>query len=106
MRIRAAFWIGAAKAGDEANFRRGIDHELLPAMKTFPGVKDDKALWPQRLEDQPPNLACQVLVEFESRADVDCMLESQERRSLRPRVIAMRGIFEGSLSHIDYEVGT
>jgi|GEM_PF-4000286 len=34
------------------------------------------------------------------------MLESQERRSLRPRVIAMREIFEGSLSHIDYEVGT
>ena len=82
-----------------------MNGELIPGLRTLPGVRDANALWPQKREDSPPEIACQVLVEFDSREDLERMLASAERRALRPRVLEVVGLFEGALSHIDYEVG-
>jgi antibiotic biosynthesis monooxygenase (ABM) superfamily enzyme len=101
--IRSAFWVGKAKAGSEVAFREAVD-ELVPALRKLPGVSDAKALWPRRLEDNPPAVACQILVEFAGLAQVDLMLASAERRALRERVGQMLGLFDGVISHIDYEV--
>ena len=104
MLIRSAFWLGTPKAGTEDNFRQVIENDLAPAMRKLPGVAGVKILWPLKLEDQPPPIACQVLVEFESEADLALMLASPGRAALRPRVLALAGAFEGRLSHIDYAV--
>ncbi len=105
MLIRSAFWIGTPKSGAEQRLRHAIDHELVPAMKAFPGVRDVKALWPEKREDEPPQIACQILVEFDSRDDLERMLASPERRALRPRVLEAVALFDGSMSHIEYQVG-
>lgn len=105
MYIRSAFWVGAPKAGMEAAFRQLMDGTLIPAMQRFPGVYKARALWPASREDNPPDIHCQILVEFESRADVQRMMASAERTELRPKVIEARAMFEGSFSHIEYEVG-
>ena len=86
MWIRSAFWTGAARPGQEGQFQAAVDQELVPALRRLPGVQDASSLWPRRREDQPPNIACQVIVEFASRADVDTMLASPERHALRARV--------------------
>lgn len=104
MWIRSAFWVGAPRDDAEHTFREAVNHELVPALKTLPGVDDARALWPRRLEDSPPRIACQILVEFASLADVDRMLASPERIVLRNRVREIAGLFEGAISHIDYEV--
>ncbi len=103
--IRSAFWIGALKPGTEARFRQHLDTALMPAMATLPGVRSARALWPRVREDSPPEIVCQVLVEFASRADVDRMLVSPERAALRPMVLEAKAMFDGQFSHIDYEVG-
>jgi hypothetical protein len=104
MWIRAAFWVGTVKAGSELRFQRGIDEDLILSLKALPGVRDAKALWPRQFEDGPPAIACQILVEFGERADLDRMLGSAERRALRARVGELVALFNGELSHINYEV--
>ena len=105
MWIRSAFWTGRVKPGNEAAFRNAIDDELVPALRRLPAVKGVRALWPQRLEDQPPNIACQIVVEFDDRDGVDRMLASPERQQVRGRVKELLPLFDGAISHIDYEVG-
>lgn len=105
MWIRSAFWVGAPKRGASDQFREAIDGELVPALRKLPGVRGARSLWPERLEDQPPNIACQILVEFDDRDGVDLMLASPERRALRERVVAVAALFDGAISHIDYRVG-
>ena len=105
MWVRSAYWIGSVRPGREAEFVSLLDGALIPAMRDLPGVQGVHTLWPRRREDDPPNLACQVLVEFADQADLERMLASSERQALRPRVLALRDMFDGELSHIDFEVG-
>ena len=104
MWIRSAFWSGQPRAGQEQTFHDMVENELVPAMRRFPGVARVRALWPRKLEDSPPPVYCQVLVEYATREDLDKMLASDERKALRPRVLEAVGMFDGSVSHIDYEV--
>jgi antibiotic biosynthesis monooxygenase (ABM) superfamily enzyme len=105
MWIRSAFWIGSAKPDAGTRFRDGIDHVVVPALRALPGVRNANALWPERREDQPPQIACQVLVEFDNREDVDRMLASPERRAMREKVVELANLFDGAISHIEYRVG-
>jgi antibiotic biosynthesis monooxygenase (ABM) superfamily enzyme len=105
MWIRSAFWSGTIKPGLEDQFKAAIDDELVPALGTLPGVIAVRSLWPRRLEDDPPAIACQIIVEFAGEADVDRMLASPERLKLRGRVREIAGMFDGGISHIDYAVG-
>jgi hypothetical protein len=105
MWIRSAFWIGNAKPGAGTRFRDGINTDIVPALRALPGVRTAKALWPERTEDEPPQIACQILVEFDSREDVDRMLASPERRAMRAQVAELAGLFDGTISHIEYKVG-
>ena len=105
MWIRASFWIGTIKVGSELRFQRGIDEDMIPALKALPGVQDAVALWPKQFEGEPPVIACQILVKFRERAALERALASAGRRALRARVAALEASFSGSLSHINYEVG-
>jgi antibiotic biosynthesis monooxygenase (ABM) superfamily enzyme len=106
MYIRSAFWIGAPKAGQEKAFADGVNLELVPAMRKFPGVTGVKALWPSKFEDGPPAVALQILVEFDKEEDAATMLASPERAALRPRVKEVAGLFEGKMSHVEYHVAS
>ena len=105
MWVRSAYWIGSIRPDREADFAALLDGVLAPAMRTLPGVRRVSTLWPMRREDDPPELACQVVVEFADRAGLELMLASSGRQALRPHVLALRAMFEGALSHIDFEVG-
>jgi hypothetical protein len=103
MWIRSAFWLGQPRAGQEQELITAINDGLVPAMRKFPGVAAVHALWPRKREDSPPGIFCQVIVQFATVDDMSLMLASDERAALRPRVIEAVGLFEGALSHIDYE---
>ncbi|MCA0244539.1 MAG: hypothetical protein LCI02_27330 [Proteobacteria bacterium] len=101
--IRTAFWVGTPRPGEGTAWRQAI-LALLPAFRALPGVAAVKACWPLKLEDEPPAIACQFIVEFASRADLERMLASPERAALRARVQDAAARFDGRLSHIEYEV--
>lgn len=104
MVIRSAFWVGRPRPGDEARFRDLLEGAIMPKMRALPGVDDAWVLWPQDREDSPPDLACQVLVLFEDKAAMDVMLGSAERLALRDEVAQLKALFDGALSHINFEV--
>jgi hypothetical protein len=106
MWIRSAFWVGSPQAAHAVAFDQAVDCELVPALGTLPGVSQARALWPKRLEDNPPSIYCQVIVEFADFAALETMLASPERLALRKRVGEVAAMFDGTISHIDYEVGT
>ena len=105
MWIRSAFWVGQPKPGEETAFDRAIQAELIPGLDRLPGVTSARALWPRRREDGPPDIHCQVIVEFADEAALQTMLGSDERKALRVRVGEVAAMFAGTISHIDYEVG-
>ncbi|MES2582922.1 MAG: hypothetical protein V4627_09420 [Pseudomonadota bacterium] len=100
--IRSAFWTGTVKTGAEARFRNQIDAVLVPGLRALPGVQSVVVLWPRNVEDSPPAIACQVLVAFANRTDVERMMSSDERRLLRPQVLDAVAMFDGSISHIEF----
>ena len=104
MMIRSAFWLGRPKPGGDDRFRTILSEEIMPLMRALPGVSSARVLWPVDREDSPPDLACQILVTFESRAEMERMLGSSERQAMRTRVAELRGLFDGVMSHINYEV--
>ena len=104
MLIRSAFWIGKPQSGQVQAFRQLIVDELVPAMRDFPGVSNARSLWPEHFEDDPPQIHCQVIVEFADAAAKAAMMASAQRSALRPRVLAAIDLFDGQLSHIDYVV--
>lgn len=105
MWIRSAFWVGRPKAGTEERFQALMDQSVVPGLKTLPGVRSALALWPKVREDNPPDICCQIVVQFDNRADIDRMLASPERTAFRPKVLEVIALFEGQFSHIDYEAG-
>lgn len=105
MWIRSAFWVGKPHSGQEAAFDEAITSELVPSLKRLPGVSSAHALWPRRREDSPPDIHCQVIVEFADDAAMQVMLASDARKALRTRVGEVAAMFDGAISHIDYEVG-
>jgi hypothetical protein len=104
MLIRSAFWIGQPKPQQGDRLKALINDELIPAMRQFPGVSAVRALWPKDREDNPPGIYCQVILEYASAEEMRHMMESKARADLRPQVIAAVGLFDGTLSHINYEV--
>ena len=100
--VRSAFWVGTP--ADPAAFRTAIDDSLIPRLGALPGVASAQALWPVRREDGPPAIHCQVIVRYASFADLERMLASPERAAMREDVRALAATFDGTISHIDYEV--
>lgn len=101
--IRSAFWIGQPQPGKEQELERIVKDDLLPAMQSFPGVKRVTLLWPRTREEHAPAIYYQSLFEFDTREDLERMLQSEERVAIGPRVQVAKALFEGSISHIDYE---
>ena len=104
MMIRTALWIGKAKLGQEGRLKAMLDEELIPAMRKFPGVANIKLMWARDFEDSPPEVFCQVLIEYASPEGMRQMLACSDRAALRPQVLEALGMFDGSVSHINYEV--
>lgn len=104
MYIRAAYWLGKPKEGEEQRFRALISDELVPTMRGFPGVGQVRILWPEQHEEGAPPIYCQVLVDFADEADRQAMMTSPERTALRPRVLEAVALFDGQMAHVDFEV--
>ena len=103
--VRSAFWIGSPGPGQEAAFRAGIEEVIMPGLRKLPGVRGADALWPRRSETGAPQIACQIVVNFDSKEAIDAMLASPERHAFRAKVLEVVELFDGTFSHIDFERG-
>lgn len=100
--VRSAFWVGTPH--DTTTFRAAIVDSLIPRLAALPGVAGAESLWPARREDEPPAIHCQIIVRYASFDDLERMLASPERAAMRDDVRALARTFDGTISHIDYQV--
>ena len=103
--VRSAFWIGSPEPGKEGAFRDGVENVIMPGLRKLPGVRGADVLWPRRCEIGSPEIACQIVVNFESAEAIDAMLASPERHAFREDVLKVVELFDGTFSHIDFELG-
>ncbi len=102
--MRSAYWIGAPFSGKDEQFRNAIDAEVAPAFRRLPGVLAMRVLWPEKADEGAPAIACQFLLEFADRSDVEVMRASPERAAMGPRLQEVMKMFEGSIRHIEFAV--
>jgi hypothetical protein len=104
MWIRSAYWSGRAIAGEDA-LKAFVRDVLLPELGALPGVLVAQVFWPERREQGAPDLACQIVLKFNSRTDIDRMLASPERERMRVRAFAsLESLFDGTIAHLDLEL--
>lgn len=102
--MRNAYWMGAPVSGKDEQFRKAIDTEVAPAFRQLPGILAMRVLWPEKADDGAPPIACEFLLEFADRADVEVMRTSPERAAMGPRLQEIMKMFEGSIRHIEFAV--
>lgn len=105
MLIRSAYWLGKPRDGQETLFRDIMSNDIVPKMRSFPGVSSVRILWPQEYEGGAPSIYCQVQVEFADAAAQNAMMTSSERAAVRARVLDAVDLFDGTMAHINFEVG-
>ncbi|MCP5400018.1 MAG: hypothetical protein R3E11_00450 [Sphingobium sp.] len=104
MWVRVAYWLGKPKDGVEEEFVHGVNTIVIPGLQALPGVLGAEALWPCQSEDNAPDVYGLIHVHFNSAADIDDMLASPERTAFREKIVGVVELFEGRLSHVNYEV--
>ena len=102
--VRSALWTGTVRPGLEERFAAGINDTMIPILRSLPGVQEAWAMWPVLRQDNPPELACQVIITFEQREDLARMLSSAGRALMRPAVRELQAMFDGTLSHIEFDL--
>jgi hypothetical protein len=104
MWIRSAFWEGKLRQGQEQDFKKMLEEDISPAMRTLPGVKHTKVLWAKTYEDRSSDIICQMLVFFDEESDIGKMIASPARNAVRQKVAELNSrCFDGRISHINYE---
>lgn len=101
MWIRSGLYLGAPRIGEERNFVAGLTEELLPLMRTLPGVQGAVTLWPAPGEGN--GIFCQIILQFADRDAMARMLDGPERDHVRVMRDALLRRFEGSVAHVEYE---
>lgn len=102
MWLRVGFFEG--KLHDAAPFVCGMEQQVIPAIRQSPGVKDVYVCWPRTYEDRDTAIFCQVVAQFDDEAGIAEMLASPERAATREQLMRLMPLFEGTLSHINFEV--
>lgn len=101
MWIRSGLYLGAPKPGEEANFVTGLNDDLLPLMRTLPGVEGAVVLWPAPGEGN--GIFCQIILQFADHDAMARMLDAPERDLVRQKRDALLAHFGGIVAHVEYE---
>lgn len=103
MWIRSALWFGHSE--DEDFFQSEVQRVSVH-MRQLPGVKDFHILWPKRLDENAPEIACQFLYFFDSQEALDAMLAAPERAEVRKELAPAAATFRGTVTHVDFQIGS
>ncbi len=98
-------WLGKPREGNEQAFATIICRDLIPAMRCFTGVEQSLFLWSREHEAGSPPIHFQSILEFTDRERLAQLSMLPERAALLPSVLAALGLFDGFISHINYENG-
>lgn len=104
MWIRAAYFDGKLLDDCKAEFIAAMENVIMPSIRSCPGLRKASVWWPRQYEDRSEDIFCQIIAEFDSEEGIAEMLGSPERRETREKLKQLLPMFEGVISHINFEV--
>ncbi|RUM96680.1 EthD family reductase [Pseudaminobacter arsenicus] len=100
MIVRSAFLEGHVEEADQEQFDRSMRENVLPAIRSYPGIRDVRL---RRLvvpeEGAPPAYMIFDLY-FDSVADMNAALASETRQIVRSKIAENMGPFKGRVYHL------
>lgn len=103
MWICAAYFEGKLPEARKAEFVGMMENEIMPNIRSCPGVRRAHIWWPRQYEDRPEDIFCQIIAEFDGEEGIAEMLGSPERQAARESLMKALPMFEGVLSHINFK---
>lgn len=100
MIVRSAFLEGHVEKADQEQFDRSMRDNVLPAIRTYPGIRDVKLRRLVVPEDGAPSAYMIFDLYFDSVADMDAALASETRQIVRTKIAENMGPFKGRVYHL------
>lgn len=104
MYTRCAYFEGTVDPDNQEYFDSFIDREVVPIMRTFPGLRQLRILRPVWREEGAPNYYQQFELTFDSLEAIEHFLESDERKANVAKIAEVLPLFKGTVKHMNHRV--
>lgn len=103
MIIRSAFLEGHVEEKNQEKFDQAMRESVLPAIRTYPGIRDVKLRRLAVPEDGAPHAYMVFDLYFDSIAAMDAALASETRQTVRTKIKENMGLFNGRVYHLVFD---
>lgn len=100
MIIRSAYLEGSVDAADRAEFDRRMREVVLPAILTYPRIRDVKIRRLALPEPGAPPVDTVFDLHFDSIEDMEFALASATRQEVRAKIAEAMPLFKGRVYHL------
>jgi uncharacterized protein (TIGR02118 family) len=100
MIVRSAFLEGHVEEADQQQFDQNMRDNVLPAIRTYPGIRDVKLRRLVVPEAGAPAAYMIFDLYFDSVSDMDAALASETRQIVRTKIAENMGPFKGRVYHL------
>lgn len=104
MYTRCAYFEGTVDRQDQETFNNFIDQEIVPIMRTFPGLRQLRILRPVWREEGAPHYYQQFELSFDSLEAIEHFLASKERAANVIKIQEILPLFKGTIKHMNHRV--
>ena len=101
---RCAYFEGDVAPENQERFNNFIDEEVVPIMRTFPGLRQLRIYRPVWREEGALNLYQQFELTFDSEEDIEQFLASEERQANKDKLDQILPLFDGQIKHVNHRV--
>lgn len=103
MIVRSAVLEGHVAQDHQEAFDRAMRDQVLPAIRTYPGLRDVRLRKIAVPEAGAPDVYMIFDLYFDSLADMDAALASETRQVVRKTISENMSLFEGRVYHLVFE---
>ena len=102
MYTRSAIFEGSILPGKEAEFEQAVTERLLPAWRQMLHAQDVRLYWPERQDDDTPQIFLVQEIDYPSLEAIDEALSSSRRETAAEAHKSVMHLYEGRHYHFVY----
>jgi uncharacterized protein (TIGR02118 family) len=103
MIVRSAYLEGSVAEGDREAFDRQMSQTVMPAIATYPGIRDARLRRIRAADEGSPPVYMVFELYFDSMQDMDAALQSPIRQQVRGTLVEAMRLFKGRVYHLVFE---
>lgn len=104
MYSRSAYMLGTVAEADRVSFNRALETDVLPIIRSMPGVTDAQFHFTEQRDPQAPEIYALLTIYYPSRTDMERALASPQRGEMQQKFKALLPAFQGTITHVNSTV--